>query len=139
MRSNRARAVSSPVRSLAVINANTRQSVVKMINPTGCSSYASSRSSLPSACAWRGADGRRLWQRYKTAREPRRVGAYLCGRHHAEYLGLDARHGAAAAEEVVGSGSTAEADPSRRQAPADLGQGARPWSSREGLAHDQVA
>ena len=36
MRSNKARAVSSSARSLAVTNANTRQSAVKMINPTGC-------------------------------------------------------------------------------------------------------
>ena len=46
------------------------------------------------------------------AREHHDAGIVVCGRHYAEHDGLGARHGAAAAEEVVGSGTTAEADPS---------------------------
>ena len=40
------------------------------------------------------------------------AGIVVRRRHYAEYDGLGARHGAAAAEEVVRSGTTAEADPS---------------------------
>ena len=59
-----------------------------------------------------GADGRWLWRRHRCACEHHDAGIVVRSRHYAEYDGLGARHGAAAAEEVVRSGTTAEADPS---------------------------
>ena len=73
--------------------------------------------------ARRGADGRRLWRQHRSAHGHHDAGIELCRRHSAEHLGVGARHRAAATEEVVGPGATAEADAPRRQASADLGQG----------------
>ena len=68
-----------------------------------------------------------------------RAGVELCRRHPAEHLGLGAGHGAAAAQDLVGSRATAEADAPRRRAPADLGQGARARPAQARLAHDHLA
>ena len=59
--------------------------------------------------ARRGADGCRLWQRHRSARRHHGAGLDLCRRHSAEHHGVGARHGAAAAEEVVGPRTAAEA------------------------------
>ena len=59
--------------------------------------------------ARRGADGRGLWQQHRAARRHHGARADLCRRHHAEHLGVGARHGAAAAEDVVGPRAAAEA------------------------------
>ena len=59
--------------------------------------------------ARRGADGCGLWRQHRPARERHRARVVLCRRHYAEDIGVGSRQGAAAAEEVVGPRTTAEA------------------------------
>jgi SRSO17 transposase len=56
-------------------------------------------------------DGRGLWCRYRSAGHHHDAGVILRRWHHAEYLGVGARQGAAATEELVRSGVATEADP----------------------------
>ena len=55
--------------------------------------------------------GRRLWCRHRSACEHHDARVVVRSRHYAEHDGLGARHRAVAAEEMVGSRTTAEADP----------------------------
>ena len=71
--------------------------------------------------------------------EHQRAGVDLCGRHPVEHHGVGAGHGAAAAEEVVGPRSAAEADAPRRKHQTDLGQGACARLAQARLAHDRMA
>jgi len=73
------------------------------------------RAAVRRAVTGRGADGCRLWCRHRCACEHHDAGGIILrSRHYAEHDGLGTRHGAAAAEEVVRSGTPAEADPSCR-------------------------
>ena len=64
--------------------------------------------------ARRRAAGRWLWQQQRSARGDHGAGLELRGRHSAEDHGVGARHGAAAAEEVVGPRAATEAHAPRR-------------------------
>lgn len=62
--------------------------------------------------------------KHGSADQPQCVGVDLCGRYLAEHHGVDVRHGAAAAEKMVGQRATAKAAAPRPQASTDFGQGA---------------
>ena len=62
--------------------------------------------------------------------------AALCRRYPAADHGVGLRHGTAAAEKMVGSRTTTEAYPPRRQASTDLGQGACCRPAKASVAHD---
>ena len=75
------------------------------------------RSGLRGRAASRcGADGCWLWLQHPFTRQHQRARVDLCGRHLAEYHGVDVRHRTAAAEEMVGPRPTTEAPSSRREA-----------------------
>src|ERR1019366_4718915 len=94
-------------------------------------------------CGWSaarcGGDGCGLWLQHRPAHRRERARIALCRRHPAEYFGVGARYGTAAAEEVVGARATTEAHSPRRQASTGSGQGACAQFAQARLAHDLVA
>ena len=69
-------------------------------------------------------DGCWIWLQHGPADQHQRVGVDLCGRYLAKHHGVDIRHGAAAAEKMVGQRATTKAAAPRPQASTDFGQGA---------------
>src|SRR6476660_6394632 len=66
----------------------------------------------------------RIWLQHGPADQHQRVGVDLCGWYLAKHHGVDIRHGAAAAEKMVGQRATTNAAAPRPQASTDFGQGA---------------
>ena len=78
----------------------------------------------------RGADGRRLWPRHRSAHGHHRAWAELCGRHPAADVGMGTGHAAA----VVGTAKAARRDATDRSRSSNS-----PSACARSLAHDQVA
>ena len=90
-------------------------------------------------CPRVGADGCRLRQRYQPANGDYRSRHELCGRDWSQYLGLARGRRPFAAAGSIAARATPEATSTRRDAPADLGQGTRLQPTGRGVANHHMA
>ncbi len=84
-------------------------------------------------------DGRRLWQRDRSAHGYDGVGIALRRRHSAEYIDVAIRNGAAAAQKWSGRGRPPKLIRRDGKHQPDLGQRARSRFAEASLAHDPMA